>query len=262
MRIATILFAAATVLATGCGVDPLTNPTTYREFLKAQAQIDCETSFRCCGTKCSMGTDDTFLRSNMTSQKLIDMGTYKYDATQGLACLDALRARKNNCDALFSNLPSITTACARILVGTAAVGQTCDTTLPMQNCVAGAYCVTTGMNGPTCAAYKNSGESCVMGTCNTNLYCDATVPAMAVCKPLGKTGEPCMTTATCDTTGTKLVCLPSKTCGSPQDDGAACASSNQCKSTTCTIPAGMMMGTCQPSRLPPKLLRDDVCGTP
>jgi len=259
MRIATILFAAATVLATGCGVDPLTNPTTYREYLKAQAQITCETSFRCCGTQCSMGADDTFLRPSMTNQKLIDMGTYKYDATQGLACLDATRAQKNNCDALVSNLPSTATACARILVGTAGIGQTCDMTLPMQNCVSGAYCVS-GTSGPTCVAYKNSGESCAKGElCNTNFYCDTTVPAMATCKPLAKTGESCVTSLTCDTTGTLLVCLPSKTCGSPQDDGATCATNSQCKSSTCTIPAGMMMGTCQPSKLPPRLLRDQVC---
>ena len=259
MRIATILFAAATVLATGCGVDPLSNPTTYREYLKAQNQIACETSFRCCGTQCGMGTDDTFLRASMTNQKLIDMGTYKYDATQGLACLDATRAQLNNCDALVSNLPSTTTACTRILVGTAAVGQTCDMTL--QNCVTGAYCVT-GMNGPACAAYKNNGESCAMNElCNTGFYCDRTMPAMATCKPLAKTGESCMT-APCDTTGTKLVCLPSKACGSPQDDGATCASISQCKSATCTIPVGMTMGTCQPSKLPPKLLRDQVCPAP
>ena len=77
---------------------------------------------------------------------------------------------------------------------------------------------------------------------------------MATCKPLAKTGESCMT-APCDTTGTKLVCLPSKACGSPQDDGATCATISQCKSATCTIPVGMTMGTCQPSKLPPKLLR-------
>jgi hypothetical protein len=217
MRIATILFAAATVLATGCGVDPLSNPTTYREYLKAQAQIACETSFRCCGTQCSMGTDDTFLRASMTNQKLIDMGTYKYDATQGLACLDATRAQLNNCDALVSNLPSTTTACTRILVGTAAVGQTCDMTLQE---LRHRRLLCHRHERPRLRRLQEQRRVLCHGRAvQHRLLLRPHVPAMATCKPLAKTGESCMT-APCDTTGTKLVCLPSKACGSPQDDGA------------------------------------------
>lgn len=255
MRLVSLLCAA--MLSVACGVDPTTPPpATYNSYAVDVAQILCETQFRCCATRCSTGADATFDKNLARVQRLIDAGLLKFDAAAAQTCLDAQRQHNQSCDVLASMTADTTLPCSKVLVGNTAIGQPCDSQV---STITGgvSQCITTGYcNGATCTAYLNVGDSCAAGgTCIPGSYCD--VAGTRTCRPLAKTGESCATIA-CDTTTTKLVCLASKLCGLPQDDGAMCTANNQCKNSRC-VAAGTAPSTCQPPIIPAQTLRDQLC---
>jgi len=240
-----LLLSVGVVLSAACGVSPSAAPTTYYDFQMGQNQIACEAQARCCGVKCSTGVDSTLARQILDTQRFIDAGKLTMDSAAAQGCLDAQRLRYDGCDILLTNLPDITVACSRVLVGTVAIGGACDPA-GTNFCVSNAYC--DGKNR-ACTKYLGSGESCVTGRCGNNLFCDT---ASQACKPLPKSGESCAVSLSCDATGTKLACLPNMLCGPLLDDGQMCALSSQCKSSLCAT-------TCAPATTPPRTLRNDLC---
>lgn len=251
MKPFSILFSIA--LFAACGVSPTASPTTYQDYAIAQSQITCEAQFRCCAAQCSGGIDNTFNKGLLTTQKLIDAGKLTYDANAGKTCLDSSRARYMDCEFTANNTPSTSPTCAQVLVGKLTLGQSCDP-LVSNLCVAGTYC-DSALASPVCTSYLNDGTACGMGgRCTSTSYCDVTTPQ--TCKPVPKSGQACTALSGCDSTATRLVCLPSMVCGPPAADGAACMSSTQCMSGNCS---NAMPRTCLASTTPPSTLRDSLC---
>jgi hypothetical protein len=164
-----------------------------------------------------------------------------------------MRASVNDCGFTANTQPSTSPTCNQVLVGKIAVGQSCDPLVTTLNlCVAGAYC--NGGATPACTTYLSDGASCAMGgRCLSTSYCD---DVSETCKARPKSGQACSASAICDSTGTKLVCLPSMVCGPPGAEKAACTSNEQCLSGNCGT---AMPRTCLPSSTPPSTLRDTLC---
>lgn len=217
----------------GCGVEAAsTTPSTLREYAVTQNQIACEIQLRCCGITCSTSVDVAFNKSIRDTERMVDAGLVKFDPAAASTCIESYRTRYTNCDTPQPVLPDLSVACGRVLTGTAQVGQSCTTTNPYA-CVSNAYCATNAMTGQaTCTAYLKDGDSCATGgQCLPTSYCDPNVMSR-VCRAKPRNGESCASSS-CDTSGGKLVCLPSGNCGAPQDDGAMCANNSQCKSGIC-----------------------------
>jgi hypothetical protein len=251
MRPISILFSVA--LFAACGVSPTANPTTYQDFAIAQSQTQCEAAFRCCASKCSAGIDNTFNKAFKATQKLIDAGKLTFDANAGSKCLDSYRARYQDCELAVINQPSLTPVCSQVLVGKLSLGQACDPTVT-NLCVSGTYCDQT-LASPVCSSYLADSAPCgTGGKCAATSYCD--VAGSMTCKPYPKSGQACGGLAVCDSTSTKLVCLPSMLCGPPAADGGACAMNAHCMSGNCGTATPR---TCVPSATPPSTVRDSLC---
>ena len=249
MKPFSILFSIA--LFAACGVSPTASPTTYQDFAIAQNQASCEAQFRCCGTRCSTATDQTFNKGLLATQKLIDANKVTFDAPSGKTCIDSYRARYMDCELSTTNLPTLSPTCNQVVVGKLALGQSCDPAASF--CIAGTYCDSSG-GSSVCTGYLADGATCGMGRCGSTSYCDVT--ATQTCKPLPKNGQACTALSGCDTSTAKLVCLPSMVCGPPAADGAACTSGTQCLNGTCGVTAPR---TCLPSTTLPTTVREALC---
>jgi hypothetical protein len=250
----TSLMLSGGALSSGCGVSPAGAPASYHDYALQQAQITCETRYRCCGISCTAGSDAAFNLNMVSTQKLLEAGKLRFDANAAQTCLESQRNRDANCDLETLNRPSLNPVCAQVLVGTIEINQTCN---PMATigCVANAYCDGTAL----CRAYLADGATCSMGgvatgRCKPTSFCD---PMSNLCRTIPKSGEPCMGAPSCDTTGERLVCAPDMRCSPPLADGATCTSNAQCRSNTCST---VMPRVCVPPAVPPTTVRDTVCG--
>lgn len=262
----------------GCGVSPAGNPETYHDFLSQQRQIRCEATFRCCNTKCSTTTDDTFYTNVATFQKAIEAGKLGFDATLAAQCLESMQRFYSDCDALTPNLPTTTLPCGQVLIGKIPTGMPCQTNFALNAglnaCVAGSYCDSSmamlGMG--TCRQYTPDMGVCNMAgaaPCKPTSYCDNTMLAMpGVCRPKAKANEGCpgidrvQFTQECDTSQQNLVCLPTRSCGPRLDTGASCEDSTQCRSSSCIKAPMVTMGMCAAPAVEQivNTLRDNLCG--
>lgn len=242
------------LLAMGCGADV---PASYRDYALQSAQLNCERLFRCCGRRCATSADATFNSSLKTTEYAIAQGLATYNPTQARACLDASAALYVNCTQYVATIDPTPAAraCTGILQGALPVGAACSQTTDY--CAPGSYCaVDSSLTPPQarCRRALNIGDACD-GTvrCVAGSSCD--LAGTRTCKAnsaAGALGDACSAAAPC---GTTLVCLPSGTCGSPQEGGQSCSADPQCLSGRCAV------DTCAIPMTRPSTVSDFLCGT-
>lgn len=241
------------LVATGCGAEA---PSSYHDYALQSAQLNCERLFRCCGRRCSTTADATFNNSIKTSEYAIAQGLVTYNPTQAKACLDATAALYVSCEQYVATIDPTPAAraCTGILQGALPLGAACSQTTDY--CTPSTYCALDSSLTPPqarCRRTLNIGDPCD-GTvrCVAGSSCD--LGGTRTCKAngtAGALGDACSATSPC---GTALVCLPSATCGLPQDGGKACSADPQCLSGRCAV------DTCAIPMSRPTTVSDLVCG--
>lgn len=239
----------------GCGAD--TTVDSYHDYRLRQAQALCEQQFRCCGRQCSTSADATFNKSIKSVEFAITQGLVTFNAAQAKACLDATNAVYTDCNQYVATVDTLAAsrACTGIIQGALPLGTACSTSTDY--CAPNTYCVTdTSLKPPQarCRRMLNIGDPCD-GTvrCQTGSYCDtASTKVCTASMQSGSSGDPCSDTLPC---GGALLCLPSSTCGLPQDGGQPCTADEQCISGRCAI------DTCTVPMSRPTTVSDQLCGT-
>lgn len=175
-------------------------------------------------------------------QRRVAAGIYRYDSTQGAACVGATRGyscvqgRGFAGGAMtfdFGNGPG---ACDPLLTGVGVAGTPCTATA---DCAPGFTCAGGGTACRACAAIPTVGQACnlIAGNC-FNSACRPATDGGAECVALGMPGQVCTGIGTCDLATTRG-CAPTPTDGGmrtclPKDpDGTACFLDQTCQSNYC-----------------------------
>jgi hypothetical protein len=112
-------------------------------------------------------------------QRLIADGRVAYDAEQGAACVDALRAA--GCDALRGDSPEV---CDAALDGTVANGGDCNSDA---ECKGDSYCKEEAQCPGTCTALAAVGDDCLSTACEDGAFCNDE----GKCQREPAAGQPC-----------------------------------------------------------------------
>jgi len=212
-------------------------PVTEADFPASYTQAICDLASKCC----TSSFDITACRASVVPPGASPY--QRYDATNGSACIAALRNYASSCAAPAREYATV---CRTLYVGIQAIGDPC--TEP-SDCIGDAtgesYC---SFSTPqTCQVTLKLGESCsvldpstgvyVPAQCGAGLYCSTS----GVCAPKVNLGQPCEQPYSADNCVAPLRCYPAggMTCASLAPDGASCIGGSDCTDGYCSN------GTCQ-----------------
>lgn len=174
-----------------------------------------------------------------TWHRQVTAGVYRYEPTQGAACVNAMG--NFNCSfgrgisgaQINFSFGSGPAACDALLTGIGIAGTPCTTTA---DCAAGFTCEGSGTACRVCTAIPPVGQPC-RGTCFSSA-CRAEGDGGNVCIAWPQPGELCLGGGACDPETTRG-CAPTPTdggarlCLAKQADGAVCGMNQHCQSDHC-----------------------------
>jgi hypothetical protein len=268
-------------LVLGCGNSTGGGSTaTYHDYQASAIKALCQYYSRCGYISKSREADCESQFQPLTVpgysiDEAITSGRIAYDASAGMACLDAFSMA--GCD-VFSLLTLDTTSCTKTIQPKVPLGGACKSAVECANSYCQQGTSTTGTPGcaGTCVAYAATGAPCnVAGVhCPPGDTCDST---SHTCVALGQVGAACTATVgcvqglDCRASGTAMTCqspggagapctsglyectsglycdATAKQCSQRQPAGSACTSSLSCgDGTKCIGASTTQMGTCQP----------------
>ncbi|MDP1829186.1 MAG: hypothetical protein Q8L48_38335 [Archangium sp.] len=220
------------------------SPIDLNQFCDAWATAYCDREAACLfldtaqGMTCLARVKDTC----SAWQRRVAAGIYRYEPTEGAACVGATRnyscvlGRGFAGGAItfdFGNGPG---ACDPLLTGVGVAGTPCTANA---DCAAGFTCAGGGTACRACAALPTVGEACnlLAGNCYDS-SCRPAPDGGAECVMLGMPGAVCTGFGTCDPNTTRG-CAPTPTdggmrlCLSKDPDGTVCGMSQSCQSNYC-----------------------------
>ncbi len=153
----------------------------------------------------------------------IDAGQLGFSAGDVTACLEGVAAVASACS-YPTGYDADLDACQRVIVATAALGETCAIE-GGGPCADGAGLCIPGENGGNgvCTALPTAAQPCPQGACAIGLVCKQ--GESAVCAPPGAAAATCQDDREC---GAGLGCLPDGHCGAPGAIGATCFDRKDC----------------------------------
>lgn len=209
-----------------CGDDDPA-PRTRADFCRDWADAACSTdTVSACQ---AAGADACRLSQQAYCQDLVPTS---FSDARGEACIDAVSSAYDDADLTGTEIDTVRRLggeCSRIVTGTRAVGQSCDTDNDCDRSN-GVECVRRGgFRGGTCEVPEEvgAGQACAdpTQTCPEGFFCDGNncIATLAM-------GEPCQNDVQCEPAG---YCSPADICVERLAVGRDCTSDDECESRLC-----------------------------
>ncbi|HWO23652.1 MAG TPA: hypothetical protein VNO30_33150 [Kofleriaceae bacterium] len=269
------------LLAASCGGDGVDVSSSGDNVCGEISEVACNNLYQCCTEgeiedflnvseprtelQCREDVKRSCERALLTLNDSISAKRVTFNAERMNACLNAMVAPDDSCGMISATVPWREACMESAWEGTVAVGGTCifghdcagapdNFCAPNQKCTAkptagfpcgsgcasGFYC-----SGTTCQPRLAVGAPCTSSSqCSQDLFCDTSVPTMAVCAARQPGGSTCTSSAGC----LSGQCAPGQCMGSTQscfrdtdcsgrcaNTGFSCTSSSQCSTGTCSV---------------------------